>query len=67
MVERIWVEVNTRINYPVKAALFELVERGLIDLGNELHKNSVPWFALNVIAPGINLFVACWNNHPIPG
>lgn len=63
----IWVEVNSRVNYPVKTVLLEMVEDELINMENELHKFCVSWFSIRVLAVGINLFVASWNNHPIPG
>lgn len=67
MVERIWVEVNTRINYPVKTALLNMVEQGAVSLDNEHHKFYVSWYTIKVLSVGVELFVNSWNNHPIPG
>ena len=67
MVERIWVEVNTRVNYPVKAALLHMFERGDINLEDSAHKFCVSWFSIKVVSVGIDLFINSWNNHPIPG
>ena len=67
MVERIWVEVNTRVNYPVKAILIEMFEQGEIDLEDSIHKFCVSWFTIEVVSIGIDLFIKSWNNHPIPG
>ena len=67
MVERIWVEVNARVNYPIKTALIDMMESGDFSLDNDSDKFCVSWFAIKVAAVGIELFVASWNEHPIPG
>ena len=67
MIERLWVELNTRANYPVKRVLIEMVNTGDIDLTNNLHKYCISWFTIKVLNTGINLFIQSWNNHPIPG
>ena len=46
MIERLWVEVNTRINYPVKSIL-EMENCGKISMANILHKHCVSWFAID--------------------
>ena len=66
MVERIWVEVNARVNYPIKAALIDMLEHGDISVDDDLDKFWVSWFTIKVAAVGIELFVAAWNEHPIP-
>ena len=67
IVERIWAEVNPRINYPVKAILVELMEAGDIDIDNPLHLFCVSWVTIRVVSTGVELFIKSWNNHPIPG
>ncbi len=37
-VERVWVEVNTRMNYPIKYALIQMMENHEIDTENPHHK-----------------------------
>lgn len=61
MIERLWVEVNRRVNYPVKRILVEMESAG------DLMKHCVSWFTIEVLSVGIQLFVQSWNNHPIPG
>lgn len=67
IVERMWVEVNTRINYPIKEALIKMMERGQISLDDELCKYCVSWYTLRVANIGVSLLLAAWNEHPIPG
>ena len=67
MVERIWVEVNARVNYPIKQVLVDMLDSGDFSLDREMHKFCVSWFTVQVASSGIELFVAAWNNHPIPG
>ena len=67
MVERIWVEVNACVNYPIKTVLIDLMESGDFSLDNDSDKFCVSCFAIKVAAVGIELFVASWNEHPIPG
>ena len=40
-IERIWPEVNQRVNYPIKGALMELVDAGQLDIDDELAKYCV--------------------------
>ena len=67
MVERLWVEVNARVNYPIKSVLVDMLDNQHFSLDNGLDKFCVSWFSINVAAVGIQLFVASWNEHPIPG
>lgn len=67
MVERIWVEVNARVNYPIKCVLIDMMESGDFSLEDDQDKFCVSWFAIQVAAVGVELFVASWNEHPIPG
>ena len=64
-VERLWVEVNARINYPIKRALSELVEDDNIDMTCEYTKSCVSEFSLRVCKYGISNFINAWNNHTI--
>ncbi len=66
-VERLWVEVNARVNYPIMAALIVMTERGEISADDPLCQSCVSWFTINVANVGVTLFVNAWNNHPIPG
>ena len=66
-IERMWVEVNKRINYPIKEALVDMESKGDINMDDQLHQFCSSWLALHVSNAGAKYFVASWNAHPIPG
>lgn len=65
--ERLWVEVNRRVNYPVKEILVTMEGEEEIDMTDELTKFCVSWVTINVVSPAIKNFVGSWNSHRIPG
>lgn len=67
VVERIWVEVNSRINYPIKAILIEMQESHQFNLQDEYVKFCVSWFSIQISLVGVEIFVTAWNEHPIRG
>lgn len=67
MIERLWVEINNRINYPIKASLIEMLHNDQIDMDNPTHQYCVSTLSINVAQVGVLLFIDSWNNHPIPG
>ena len=44
-----------------------MMENEDFSLDNDVHKYCVSWFAINVAAAGVQVFVSSWNEHPIPG
>ena len=67
MVEHIWVEENAWVNYPIKTELVDM-KGGDFSLDDDCDRFCVSWFPIiKVSAVGIALFVASWNEHPIPG
>ena len=66
-VERIWVEINARVNYPIKNCLVALQASGSIDMDCPHEKFCVSWFTIRVASIGIALAVDAWNDHTIPG
>ena len=62
-----WVEFNTRVNYPVKRVLLDMVENGDINMDDSMHKFCVSWFTIQVANVGVVLLIRAWNNHTIPG
>lgn len=66
-VERLWVEVNKRINYPIKHILVKMEEEGVINMDSPVDQFCTSWFALHVANIGVAHTVQSWNEHPIPG
>ena len=66
-IERFWVEVNTRVNYPLKGALVLLDNNNLVDMENEAHKFCVSSVSMIVAKYGTDLCIRSWNEHCIQG
>ena len=66
-IERIWVEINSRVNYPIKNCLVNLQASGDIDLDCPHQKFLVSWFTIRVATVGTTFAVQSWNDHTIPG
>ena len=64
-IERIWGEVNQRVNFPIKAGLNDLVDKEILDLNDEISKFSVSAVAIEISRVGMTSFVEAWNAHPI--
>ena len=62
--ERVWVEINGRVNYPLKNCLIEMQEQNEINLDCDHEKFCVSWFTSNI---GTTLAVQAWNDHRISG
>ena len=45
-VERIWVEVNGRVNYPIKTCLISMEENLQFNMDNSMHRFCVSGLAL---------------------
>ena len=65
--ERIWPEINLRINYPVKAVLISMENEEIVDMRNPIYKFAVSWVTIRVVASPIASFIQAWNSHRIPG
>ena len=61
------MEVNKRINYPIKLALVGMLDKGDISLDDDLSRYCISWCSICVASVGVALFVSSWNEHPIPG
>ena len=66
MAERIWPEINSRVNYPIKSALMSMEESGIISLDDPLHQFCVSYCTTRVASAGAETAIAAWNDHPIP-
>ncbi|XP_057293869.1 uncharacterized protein LOC130622420 [Hydractinia symbiolongicarpus] len=66
-IERFWVEVNGRVNYPIKSILVDMDNSLIIDMDNNIHKFCVSFVTCKVANFGLQTLVRAWNCHPIPG
>lgn len=66
-VERIWPEVNHRVNYPLKEKVIKMEEHGQINMDDRTTKFCVSFILVNVAGYGLKVFVQAWNSHPISG
>lgn len=66
-VERIWPEINSCIDYPIKAVLVLMEQEEVINMEDNIHKFAVSWVAIKLAwSPGAT-FIDAWNAHNIPG
>jgi hypothetical protein len=65
--ERIWPEINSRINYPVKRVLVRMESDGYLDMNNDVIKFSVSWVTIKLVDMPVQRFIQAWNCHTIPG
>ena len=61
------MEVNSRINYPIKAVLVEMEENNEIDLESDHIKFLISWYTMRVSHIGTTIFVQGWNEHRLSG
>jgi hypothetical protein len=62
-----WPEVNQRVNYPIKAALVELMESDILDVEDDVTKFCLSNLCIQLADLGIQQVVDSWNAHRMPG
>ena len=66
-VERLWPEINRRVNYPIKEILVNMEASSLINMQDETTKFCVSWTTIQVASVGLIQFIQAWNSHRIDG
>uniref|UniRef100_A0A915LAS2 Uncharacterized protein n=1 Tax=Romanomermis culicivorax TaxID=13658 RepID=A0A915LAS2_ROMCU len=66
-VERWWLELNNRVNYPIKHCLVDLEIRELADRTIPHHLLSIGYLIRQIAAYDSSLAVGAWNAHIISG
>ena len=66
VIERIWVELNRRVTYPLKRVLTDMDNEEEIDLDSSLVKFCVSTVTQEVAKVGMNRMIMAWNAHALP-
>lgn len=66
-VERLWVEINCRVNYPLKCALQNMENAEDLDMNDGVVRHCVSQFGICLSKIAMNNTVQAWNAHTIPG
>ena len=66
VIERVWVEMNHRVTYPLKRVLTDMDNEEEIDLGSNLVKFCVSVVTQEVAKVGMSRMIMAWNAHALP-
>ena len=66
VIERIWVELNHRVTYPLKRVVTDMDNEEEIDLGSNSVKFCVSTVTQEVAKVGMNRMIMAWNAHALP-
>lgn len=66
IIERMWVELNHRVTYPLKRVLVEMDEQGLINMQSSAMRYCVSEVLKPVAEVGMTRMLRAWNAHSVP-
>lgn len=66
IIERIWVELNVRVTYPIKRIIKSMDDCRAINMDCPMTKFCVSSVLCQLCEVGMSRMVMAWNNHPIP-
>lgn len=65
VIERVWVEQNQRVMYPIKRVVASMVNQGSLDIDSDMVKYM---YCVSTVlqAVGMQRMISAWNAHCIP-
>ena len=63
VIERIWVELNHRVSYPLKRAMSHMVNEEMIDMESDIVKFCISTVLMKFCEIGMRHFIEAWNFH----
>ena len=66
IIERVWLEVNQRVTYPIKRVISMMDDTRLVNMDDELHKFCVSYVLQKCCLVGLERMIQAWNNHSVP-
>ena len=67
VIECFWPELNSRVNYPVKRALINIIEENDYSMSDPVLRCCVSWVTNYICQEAIQHLIKSWNHHIIPG
>ena len=65
IIERVWVELNHRVTYPVKRVIVSMDQQRAVNMDDETTKFCVSYVLQQVCSVGMIRMIEAWNNHHI--
>lgn len=66
-VERQWVDLDSRVFYPLKRCLIQLEENGEIDIEHPVQKNAVSVVSCMLVEIGVQRYITSHNHQRVQG
>ena len=66
IIERVWVELNKRVTYPVKRVIVSMDNDRIVNMDQQATKFCVSTVLCRVCEVGMERMITAWNSHPIP-